>query len=157
MNKSSEAFDTARSEYIEGYVEKKEHVFPTLSLIAKEFKLSLSTLRKKAANEGWYKKRKHHQNSKEEFEMRKQFKGKYSKLAQISRNSLVFVEYFQNAINDEIEKVKNNKTTHSIEDMNRLITCSQKIQRLAEQANATLTNLENPLMSLLENQEFNIT
>ena len=57
MNKSSEAFDTARSEYIEGYVEKKEHIFPTLSLIAKEFKLSLSTLRKKAANEGWYKKR----------------------------------------------------------------------------------------------------
>ena len=38
MNKSSEAFDSARSEYIEGYVEKKEHIFPTLSLIAKEFK-----------------------------------------------------------------------------------------------------------------------
>jgi len=150
VNKSSEAFDTARSEYIEGYVEKKEHIFPTLSLIAKEFKLSLSTLRKKAANEGWHKKRKHHQNSKEEFEMRKQFKGKYSKLAQVSRNSLVFVEYFQNAINEEIEKVKKNKTTHSIEDMNRLITCSQKIQRLEEQANATLTNLENPLMSLTE-------
>ena len=52
MNKSSEAFDSARSEYIEGCVEKKEHIFPTLSLIAKEFKLSLSTLRKKAANEG---------------------------------------------------------------------------------------------------------
>ena len=150
MNKSSEAFDSARSEYIEGYVEKNEHIFPTLSLIAKEFKISLSTLRKKAANEGWYKKRKHHQNSQDEFEMRKQFKGKYSKLAQISRNSLVFVEYFQNAINEEIEKVKNNKTTHSVEDMNRLITCSQKIQRLAEQANATLTNLENPIMSLIE-------
>jgi len=150
VNKSSEAFDSARSEYIEGYVEKKEHIFPTLSLIAKEFKLSLSTLRKKAANEGWYKKRKHHQNSKEEFEIRKQFKGKYSKLAQVSRNSLVFVEYFQNTINEEIEKVKKNKTTHSIEDMNRLITCIQKIQRLAEQANTTLTNLENPLISLLE-------
>jgi len=52
VNKSSEAFDSARSEYIEGCVEKKEHIFPTLSLIAKEFKLSLSTLRKKAANEG---------------------------------------------------------------------------------------------------------
>ena len=150
VNKTSEAFDSARSEYIEGYEEKNEHIFPTLSLVAKEFKLSLSTLRKKAANEGWYKKRKHHQNSKEEFEMRRQFKGKYSKLAQISRNSLVFVEYFQNAINEEIEKVKKNKTTHSIEDMNRLITCIQKMQRLAEQANATLTNLENPLMSLIE-------
>ena len=147
---TSEAFDSARSEYIEGYVEKVKLIFPTLNLVAKEFKISLSTLRKKAANEGWYKKRKHHQNSREEFEMRKQFKGKYSKLAQVSRNSLVFVEYFQNAINEEIEKVKKNKTTHSIEDMNRLITCIQRIQRLAEQANATLTNLEDPLIPFME-------
>ena len=95
-------------------------------------------------------KKKHHQNSQDEFEMRKQFKGKYSKLAQISRNSLVFVEYFQNAINEEIEKVKNNKTTHSIEDMNRLITCSQKIQRLAEESNATLNNLEDFFMNFSE-------
>ena len=150
MNKTSEAFDIARSEYIKGYVEKNKLIFPTLKLVAKEFKISLSTLRKKAANEGWFKKRKHHQISREEFEMRKQFKGEYSKLAQVSRNSLVFVEYFQNLINEEIEKVKNNKTPHSIENMNRLITCIQRTQRLAEQANATLTNLENPLISLLE-------
>ena len=150
VNKTSEAFDSARSEYIEGYVEKNKLIFPTLNLVAKEFKISLSTLRKKAANEGWYKKRKHHQNSREEFEMRKQFKGKYSKLAQVSRNSLVFVEFFQNAINEEIEKVKKNKTTHSIEDMNRLVTCIQRTQRLAEQANDTLTNLENPLISFIE-------
>ena len=150
VNKTTKAFDSARSEYIEGYVEKNKLIFPTLNLIAKEFKISLSTLRKKAANEGWYKKRKHHQNSREEFKMRKQFKGEYSKLAQVSRNSLVFVEYFQNAINEEIEKVKKNKTPHSIEDMNRLITCIQRPQRLAEQANATLTNLENPFTELLD-------
>ena len=107
MNKTSEAFDLARSEYIEGYVEKNKLIFPTLNLVAKEFKISLSTLRKKAANEGRFKKRKHHQNSREEFEIRKQFKGEYSKLAQVSRNSLVFVEYIQNVINEEIEKVKN--------------------------------------------------
>ena len=150
MKTTSEAFDSARSEYIEGYVEKNKLIFPTLALVAKEFNVSFSTLRKKAANEGWFKKRKHHQISREEFEMRKQFKGEYSKLAQVSRNSLVFVEYFQNLINEEIEKVKNNKTPHSIENMNRLITCIQRTQRLAEQANATLTNLENPLISLLE-------
>ena len=150
VNKTSEAFDSARSEYIEGYVEKNKLIFPTPALVAKEFNVSFSTLRKKAANEGWFKKRKHHQISREEFEIRKQFKGKYSKLAQVSRNSLVFVEYFQTAINKEIERVKRNEKTHSIEDMNRLITCIQKIQRLAEQANATLTNLENPLMSLIE-------
>ena len=150
MNKSPEAFDTARSEYIEGYVEKKEHIFPTLSLIAKEFKLSLSTLRKKAANESWHKKRKHHQNSREEFVMRKQFKGKYSKLAQVSRNSLVFVEYFQNSINKEIEAAKRGEKIHTIEDMTRLVITVQKLQRLSEEANSTLNNLEDSLMSFIE-------
>ena len=79
MIKSSEALDLARTEYINGYEEKDATIFPTLNLIAKEFSLSLSTLRKKAANEGWYKKRKQHQNAREEYEIRKQFKGKYSK------------------------------------------------------------------------------
>ena len=150
VNKTSEAFDSARSEYIEGYVEKNKLIFPTLALVAKEFNVSFSTLRKKAANEGWFKKRKHHQISREEFEIRKQFKGKYSKLAQVSRNSLVFVEYFQTAINKEIEEAKRNKKMHSIEDMNRLITCIQKLQRLSEQANTTLNNLEDSFMNLLE-------
>ena len=150
MNKTSEAFDSARSKYIEGYEKKSKLTFPTLALVAKEFNVSFSTLRRKAANEGWLKKRKHRQNSREEFEMRKQFKGEYSKLAQVSRNSLVFVEYFQTVINKEIEGVKRNEKTHSIEDMNRLITCIQKLQRLSEQANATLNNLEDSFMNLLE-------
>ena len=150
MNKTFEAFDSARSEYIEGYEEKNKLIFPTLALVAKEFNVSFSTLRKKAANEGWFKKRKHHQISREEFEMRKQFKGEYSKLAQVSRNSLVFVEYFQTAINKEIKKVKRNEKTHSIEDMSRLIICLQKLQRLSEQANTTLNNLEDSFMNLLE-------
>ena len=150
VNKTSEAFDSARNEYIEGYEEKNKLIFPTLALVAKEFNVSFSTLRKKAANEGWFKKRKHHQISREEFEIRKQFKGEYSKLAQVSRNSLVFVEYFQTAINKEIEEVKRNEKTHSIEDMSRLITCIQKLQRLSEEANATLNNLEDSFMNLLE-------
>ena len=48
VNKTSEAFNSARSEYIEGYEEKNEHIFPTLLLVVKEFKISLSTLRKKS-------------------------------------------------------------------------------------------------------------
>ena len=52
MIKSSEVLDLARTEYINGYEEKDNTIFPTLNLIAKEFSLSLSTLRKKAANEG---------------------------------------------------------------------------------------------------------
>ena len=150
MIKNSEAFDSARNEYIEGYEKKSKLIFPTLALVAKEFNVSFSTLRRKAANEGWYKKRKHRQNSREEYEMRKQFKGEYSKLAQVSRNSLFFVEYFQTVINKEIDKVKRNEKTYSIEDMNRLITCIKKLQRLSEEANATLNNLEDTLTSFLE-------
>jgi len=150
VNKTSEAFDSARSEYIEGYVEKNKLIFPTLALVAKEFNVSFSTLRKKAANEGWFKKRKHHQISREEFEMRKQFKGKYSKLAQVSRNSLVFVEHFQTAINREIEAAKRGEKIHTIEDTARLVTIIQKLQRLSEEANSTLNNLEDSLMSFIE-------
>ena len=150
MNKTSEAFDSARSKYIEGYEKKSKLTFPTLALVAKEFNVSFSTLRRKAANEGWLKKRKHRQNSREEYEMRKLFKGEYSKLAKVSRNSLVFVEYFQTVINKEIEGVKRNEKTHSIEDMNRLITCIQKLQRLSEQASVTLNNLEDTFMNFLE-------
>ena len=77
MNKNSESFNIARHQYIKGYQDKKELIFPTLDLVAKEFSLTLSTLRKKAANEGWYQKRKQYQNIREEYEMRNQFKGKY--------------------------------------------------------------------------------
>ena len=150
MNKTSEAFDSARSEYIEGYEEKNKLIFPTLALVAKEFNVSFSTLRKKASNEGWFKKRKHRQNSREEYEIRKQFKGKYSKLAKVSRNSLVFVEYFQTAINREIEAVKSGQKIHTIEDTVRLVTITRKLQRLSEEANSTLNNLEDSLMSLIE-------
>ena len=150
VNKTSEAFDSARSEYIKGYEEKNTTIFPTLDLVAKEFSISLSTLRKKAANEGWYKKRIQYQNAREEYEMQKQFRGKYSKLAKISRKTLVFVEYFQSEINKEILAAINEKKIHSIEDKQRLIAMSQKIQRLSREANDTLNNLENPFTELLD-------
>ena len=150
MNKNSEIFDTARSEYIKGYKEDETHIFPTLELIAKEFSLSLSVIQKKAANEGWYQKRKQHQNAREEYEMRKQFKGKYSKLAQISRNSLLFAEFFQSEIHKKIIASTNGEKNFSIEDQQRLITMTQKIQRLSKEATDTLNNLENPFTELLE-------
>ena len=150
MIKSSEALDLARTEYINGYEEKDTTIFPTLNLIAKEFSLSLSTLRKKAANEGWYKKRKQYQNAQEEYEMRKQFKGKYSKLAQISRNSLLFAEFFQSEIHKKILELSKEQKNYSIEDQQRLITMIQKIQRLSKEASDTLNNLENPFTELLD-------
>ena len=150
MNKNSESFNIARHQYIAGYQDNKEHIFPTLDLVAKEFSLTLSTLRKKAANEGWYKKRKQYQNAREEYEMRKQFRGKYSKLAQISRNTLFFVEYFQSEIQKEIQAVTNGKKEHSIEDRLRLISIAQKIQRLSNEAQTTLNNLEDDLLTFIE-------
>ena len=150
MNKNLESFNIARHQYIKGYQDKKEHIFPTLDLVAKEFSLTLSTLRKKAANEGWYKKRKQYQNAQEEYEMRKQFKGKYSKLAQISRNSLLFAEFYQSEIHKKIIALTNGETNFSIEDQQRLITMTQKIQRLSNEASDTLNNLENPFTELLD-------
>ena len=150
MNKHSESFNIARHQYIKGYQDNNEHIFPTLDLVAKEFSLTLSTLRKKAANEGWYQKRKQYQNVREEYEMRNQFKGKYSKLAQISRNTLVFVEYFQSEIQKEMQAATNGKKEHSIEDKLRLINITQKIQRLSNEAQTTLNNLEDDLITFIE-------
>ena len=150
MNKNSESFNIARHQYIKGYQDKDEHIFPTLDLIAKEFSITLFTLRKKAANEGWYQKRKQFQKASDEYEIRNQFKGKYSKLAQISRNTLIFVEYFQIEIHKEIIEEKKGKKIHSIEDKQRLINMTQKIQRLSKEANDTLTDIENPLNELID-------
>ena len=150
MNKNLESFNIARHQYIKGYQDKKELIFPTLGLIAKEFSLTLSTLRKKAANEGWYQKRKQYQSVREEYEMRKQFKGKFSKLAQISRNTLVFSEYFQSELNKEIQEEKKGNKIHSTKDKQRLLTMTQKIQRLSKEANDTLTDIENPINELID-------
>ena len=150
MNKNSETFNIARHQYIKGYQDKDEHIFPTLDIVAKEFSLTLSTLRKKAANEGWFQKRKQFQNVKEEYEMRNQFKGKYSKLAQISKNTLALAEYFQTEIYKEIKKERKGKKKYSIEVKQRLITMTQKIQRLSKEANDTLNDIENPLNVLLD-------
>ena len=147
---NSESFNIARDQYIKGYQDEKQHIFPTLDLVAKEFSLTLSTLRKKAANEDWYQKRKQFQNVKEEYEMRNQFKGKYSKLAQISRNTLVLAEYFQTEIHKEIKEERKGKKKYSIEDKQRLVTMTQKIQRLSKEANDTLNDIENPLNELLD-------
>ena len=60
------------------------------------------------------------------------------------------MEYFQTAINSEIEAVKRGKKIHTIEDTARLVTIIQKLQRLSEEANSTLNNLEDSLISFIE-------
>ena len=54
------------------------------------------------------------------------------------------------AITKEIEVAKRGEKIHTIEDMARLVTTVQKLQRLSEEANSTLNNLEDSLMSFIE-------
>ena len=44
MNKHSESFNIPRHQYIKGYQDNNEHIFPTLDLVAKEFSLTLINL-----------------------------------------------------------------------------------------------------------------
>ena len=62
MKKNLESLNIARQQYIKGYLDNNEHIYPTHNLVAKEFSLTLSTLRKKAANEVRYQKRKQSYN-----------------------------------------------------------------------------------------------
>ena len=65
-------YKEAREYYIKGEGDE----YPSLYDVAREFKYSLSTLRKKAANEGWLKKRKERISLQETIEMRKEFMGR---------------------------------------------------------------------------------
>ena len=56
MTKLKIDYSEARDWYIKGDKEKEGIKYPSLPDIAREFEYSLSTLRKKAANEGWFKK-----------------------------------------------------------------------------------------------------
>ena len=57
MTKLKIDYSESRDWYIKGDKDKGGIKYPSLPDIAREFEYSLSTLRKKAANEGWFKKR----------------------------------------------------------------------------------------------------
>ena len=58
MTKLKIDYSDARDWYVTGDKEENGYSYPSLSEIARKFNYSLSTLRKKAANEGWLKQRK---------------------------------------------------------------------------------------------------
>ena len=76
MTKLKIDYSEARDWYVTGEKEKEGQSYPSLPEIAREFNYSLSTLRKKAANEGWLKKRKDKLQLKEVISMRREFMGK---------------------------------------------------------------------------------
>ena len=71
MTKIKIDYSEARDWYIKGDKDKGGIKYPSLPDIAREFEYSLSTLRKKAANEGWFKKREERMALKEIISMRK--------------------------------------------------------------------------------------
>ena len=76
-------YSEARDWYVKGEIEKDGRSYPSITEIAREFNYSLSTLRKKAANEGWRKKRKDKLQLKEVISMRREFMGKAVKLSNV--------------------------------------------------------------------------
>ena len=70
MTKLKIDYSEARDWYIKGDKDKEGIKYPSLPDIAREFEYSLSTLRKKAANEGWFKKREERMEKREEREKR---------------------------------------------------------------------------------------
>ena len=87
MTKLKIDYSEARDWYIKGNKDEEGIKYPSLPDIAREFEYSLSTLRKKAANEGWFKKREERMALKDIISMRKDFMGKAIKLSKVSLNS----------------------------------------------------------------------
>ena len=104
MTKLKIDYSKARDWYIKGDKDKEGIKYPSLSDIAREFEYSLSTLRKKAANEGWFKKRKERKALKDIISMRKEFMGKAIRLSQVSLNSISAADFL-------IAKIKEEKST----------------------------------------------
>ena len=90
-------YKEAREYYIKGEGDE----YPSLNDVAREFKYSLSTLRKKAANEGWLRKRKERISLQETMEMRKEFMGKATKLSNVAFNAIRAAEYIISKIKEE--------------------------------------------------------
>ena len=136
-------YTEARNYYIKG--EKNE--YPTLQDIATEFKYSLSTLRKQAANEGWLKKRKERLKLKEIINMRKEFMGKATKLTNVSLNTISAAEYIINQIKDEQKQIELGNKLFDVHVATKQIWALNNAMKLVEKANETLDEIENGYMS----------
>ena len=101
MTKLKIDYSEARDWYIKGDKDEEGIKYPSLPDIAREFEYSLSTLRKKAANEGWFKKREERMALKDIISMRKEFMGKAIKLSKVSLNSISAADFLIAKIKEE--------------------------------------------------------
>ena len=136
-------YKEAREYYIKGEGDE----YPSLYDVAREFKYSLSTLRKKAANEGWIRKRKERISLQETMEMRKEFMGKATKLSNVALNAISAAEYIIGKIKEEQNDIENGKKAFDVNLASKQIWSLNQAMSLVEKAQLTLDEIENGNMS----------
>ena len=129
----------------EYYIKEEGDEYPSLYDVAREFKYSLSTLRKKAANEGWLRKRKERISLQETMEMRKEFMGKATKF--VAFNAISAAEYIISKIKDEQNEIENGKKAFDVNIASKQIWSLNQAMSLVEKAELTLDEIENGNMS----------
>ena len=136
-------YKEAREYYIKGEGDE----YPSLYDVAREFNYSLSTLRKKAANEGWLRKRKERISLQETMEMRKEFMGKATKLSNVAFNAISAAEYIIGKIKEEQNDIENGKKAFDVNIASKQIWSLNQAMSLVEKAQLTLDEIENGNMS----------
>ena len=136
-------YKEAREYYIKGEGDE----YPSLYDVAREFKYSLSTLRKKAANKGWLKKRKERISLQETMEMRKEFMGKATKLSNVAFNAISAAGYIIGKIKEEQNDIENGKKAFDVHIASKQIWSLNQAMSLVEKAQLTLDEIENGNMS----------
>ena len=143
-------YSEARDWYVKGEKEKDGRSYPSLTEIAREFNYSLSTLRKKAANEGWLKKRKDKSQLKEVISMRKEFMGKAVKLSNVCFNAIAAAEFLINKVNEEQNEIENGMKQYDIHLATKQIWTLKQAVSLIEKSQETLDVIERGEMSPLD-------
>ena len=143
-------YSEARDWYIKGDKDEEGIKYPSLPDIAREFEYSLSTLRKKAANEGWFKKREERMALKEIISMRKEFMGKAVKLSKVSFNSITAAEFIITKVQEEQNEIAKGIKPFDIHIATKQIWTLNQAVRLSKLSQDTLDEIENGYMSPLD-------
>ena len=105
--------------------------------------------RKKAANEGWFKKREERMALKEIMNMRKEFMGKAVKLSNVSLNAITAAEFLITKIKEEQADMEKGVKPYDIHIATKQIWALNQAVRLSKLSQDTLDDIENGYMSPL--------
>ena len=150
MTKLKIDYSEARDWYIKGDKDEEGIKYPSLTDIAREFEYSLSTLRKKAANEGWFKKREERLALKDIISMRKEFMGKAVKLSKVSFNSITAAEFIITKVQEEQNEIAKGIKPFDIHIATKQIWTLNQAMRLSKLSQNTLDDIESGYMSPLD-------